>query len=78
MNSTTEKKQIISEFINRCNDYADGQIRKYQARLAQADAMDALDIEAKIYNWKVYKSFNTYTIEELKTDELDSWFNQEL
>ena len=75
MTSMTEKKQIISEFINRCNDYADGQIRKYQARLEQADAMEALDVEAKIYHWKVYRAFNVYSIEELKTGELDSWFD---
>ena len=36
--------------------------------------MDALEIETKIYHWKVYKAFNIYTIEELETDELDSWF----
>ena len=74
MNSVTEKKKIISDFIRQCNDYADGQVRKYQARLEQAGVMDALEIETKIYNWKVYKAFNIYTIEELKTDELDSWF----
>ena len=74
MNSVAQKKKIINDFIMQCNDYADGQVRKYQARLAQAGAMDALEIETKIYNWKVYKAFNIYTIEELKTDELDSWF----
>lgn len=74
MNSVAEKKKIISDFIRQCNDYADGQVRKYQARLEQAGTMDALEIETKIYNWKVYKAFNIYTIEELKTDELDSWF----
>ena len=74
MNSVVEKKKIISDFIRQCNDYADGQVRKYQARLAQAGAMDALEIETKIYNWKVYKAFNIYTIEELETDELDRWF----
>ena len=75
MISTTEKKKIISDFMSRCNDYADGQIRKYQARLDDVDAMDALDIETKIYHWKVYRAFNAYTIEELKTDELDPWFD---
>ena len=74
MNSVPEKKHIISEFIARCNDYADGQIRKYRSRLEQADAMESLEIESKIYHWKVYKAFNAYTIEELKTDELDRWF----
>ena len=75
MNNVPEKKQIISEFIKQCNDYADGQVRKYQARLEQAGAMEALDIESKIYHWKVYKAFNIYTVEELETDELDHWFN---
>ena len=75
MNGITEKKKLISEFINRCNDYADGQIRKYQARLEQAGDMETLDIESKIYHWKVYQTFNAYTIEELKTGELDPWFD---
>ena len=75
MNSITEKKKIISDFIRQCNDYADGQLRKYQARLEQASAIETLDIESKIYNWKVYKAFNAYTIDELKTDELDNWFD---
>ena len=38
MNSVAEKKKIISDFIRQCNDYADGQVRKYQARLEQAGA----------------------------------------
>ncbi len=75
MTSTAEKKKIISDFISRCNDYADGQIRKYQVRLADVDAMEALDIETKIYHWKIYRAFNVYTIEELKTNELDPWFD---
>ena len=76
MNSIMEKKKTISDFIRQCNNYADGQIRKYRNRLEQADAMEALELETKIYNWKVYKSFNVYTIEELKTDELDHWFEK--
>ena len=76
MSSITEKKKTISDFIRQCNNYADGQIRKYRMRLEQAGAMDALEIESKIYHWKVYKSFNVYTIEELTTDELDHWFDE--
>ena len=76
MNSVAEKKKIISDFIRQCNDYADGQVRKYQARLAQAGTMEALEIETKIYNWKVYKAFNAYAIEELETTGLDDWFGE--
>ena len=75
MNNITEKKKIISDFIRQCNDYADGQIRKYQARLDSVEDMEALELETKIYHWKVYQTFNVYTIEELKTDELDHWFD---
>ena len=75
MSNVSEKKKIVSEFIRQCNDYADGQIRKYQTRLQQAGGMDALETEAKLYHWKVYKSFNAYTIAELETSELDHWFD---
>ena len=76
MNSVSEKKRIISKFIGQCNDYADGQISKYHARLQQAADMETLELEAKIYNWKVYKAFNRYTIDELATGELDHWLNE--
>ena len=56
MTSITEKKKIISDFIRQCNDYADGQIRKYQARLDSVEDMEAQDIETKIYQWKVYRA----------------------
>ena len=76
MTSTAEKKKIISDFIAKCNEYTETQLKKYQARLGEAEAMEALDIETKIYHWKVYQAFNAYTIEELKTDELDPWFEE--
>ncbi len=74
--SIADKKAIISKFIRQCNDYADGQIRKYQDRSAKVSDMDKLELEMKIYNWKVYKAFNAYTIEELKTTELDAWLKE--
>ena len=47
MTHITEKKKIISDFIRQCNDYADGQIRKYQARLDSVEDMEALDTRDK-------------------------------
>jgi len=73
--TTIEKKKIITDFIARCNDYADAQLNTYQNQLSEAQGMEALAIEAKIYQWKIYQAFNSYTIEELKTDELDPWFD---
>ncbi|MCY4339312.1 MAG: hypothetical protein OXD47_11060 [Gammaproteobacteria bacterium] len=74
MNTVAEQKKIVSDFIRRCNDYADAQISKYTARLQQAQDLDALALETQIYNWKVYKAFNAHAIEELQTTELDDWF----
>lgn len=82
MTSIAEKKEIIGDFIARCNEYAEAQLKKYQAQLDKAQEapnapnMEALDIETKIYHWKVYRAFNAYTIEELKTGELDPWFDE--
>jgi hypothetical protein len=42
--------------------------------LASATGFDALDIQDKIGHWTAYRTFNEYTIEELKTRELDDWF----
>ena len=76
MNTIAERKRIVSDFIRRCNDYADAQLSKCKARLQQAEDLDALALEAQIYNWKVYKAFNAHAIEELKTTELDDWFDE--
>ena len=75
MSNVSENKKIVSKFLRQCNGYADGQLRKYQERLEQASGMDALETEAKLYHWKVYKTFNDYTLEELETDALDHWFD---
>ena len=74
MGSIDQKKKIITDFLIKCNEYADGQKKKYRTQKEQAASMDALLIDSKIYQWNVYRTFNEYTIEELKTSELDPWF----
>ena len=39
--------------------------------------MEALEIEAKIHQWQVYRAFNTHAMAELEAGELDSWFEAE-
>jgi hypothetical protein len=69
-----EKKQLISDFLTRCNHYADDQLRGYGAQLSAADGARALELQDKITHWTAYRVFNAYTIEELKTETLDHWF----
>jgi hypothetical protein len=70
-----EKKALVAHFIAKCNEYADEKIEQYRMLLASATGFDALDIQDKIGHWTAYRTFNEYTIEELKTRELDDWFS---
>lgn len=76
MATIEQKKKVITDFLLKCNEYSDAMILKYQARLAGANANDALALQDHISHWSAYRAFNEYTIEELKTDEIDDWFDQ--
>ena len=77
MTTAAEQKKIVRRFLSQCNDYAQGQLEKYQGRLAGRGGMEALELEAKIHQWQVYRAFNAHAIEELEAGELDSWFEAE-
>jgi len=69
----SDRKALVSRFITRCNAYADAQIERYRAELRDAAGERAVQLERKIDAWSTYKTFNEYTLEELKTTELDEW-----
>jgi len=71
-----EKKAVIVEFLGRCNRYADGKLEEYRGRLAAASGFDALALQDKIGHWTAYRTFNEFTIGELRTDALDDWFGE--
>jgi len=76
MATMDQKKQVITDFLRKCNEYSDGMIAKYQARLDGANGADALALQDQVSHWSAYRAFNEYTIEELKTDEIDDWFDE--
>jgi len=72
--STEEKKRIVSGFLQRCAAYADDKLVTYQQQAALAKGNEGLLLQDKILHWTAYRVFTEYTVEELKTAELDSWF----
>lgn len=72
--SIAEKKRIVSVFLQHCCTYADDKLVQYQQQLPSATGMDVLAVQDKIAHWTTYRVFTEYTIEELKSAELDSWF----
>lgn len=78
MTAAAEQKKIVKRFLSQCNDYAQGQLEKYQGRLAGRAGMEALELEAKIHQWQVYRAFNAHAMAELDAGELDSWFEGEV
>jgi hypothetical protein len=68
-----QKKAVITRFIGKCNEYADGKLAQYRAALAGASAAEALAIQDKIGHWTAYRAFNEHTLRELETADLDEW-----
>lgn len=70
-----EKKALITDFLRKANDYATAMIENYQRKLEnEPDFSRRLELYDKINHWAAYQAFNAYTIEELKTTEIDHWF----
>ncbi|HIF17868.1 MAG: hypothetical protein ABGX33_01595 [Cycloclasticus sp.] len=71
--SLADKKQIITEFLQQCNDYSDAMLEKYEQQLRDKATKESAP--QKIHDWNVYKDFNEYAIKELNGTELDDWFS---
>lgn len=76
MPSTPEKKRIVSDFLIRCNAYAEQQLERYRNELTGAAGMERLAVQDKIGHWSAYRAFNEHTLEELAADTLDDWFGE--
>lgn len=77
MATAAEKKCIVEDFLNRCNDYSDNKLRNYRASLTGADDEQDLAIQDRISHWVAYRAFNEHAIMELKGSELDDWFDDD-
>jgi hypothetical protein len=72
--SLQDKKQIIIDFLLKCNVYSDQMLDKYTEQSAHSESNDRAAIQQKIHDWTSYQEFNTYAIEELTGEQLDDWF----
>jgi hypothetical protein len=68
------KKAVVTDFLTRCNSYAEGQLARYRAELDGATAAEALALQDKIGHWTAYRAFNEHALRELVAGELDDWF----
>ena len=71
----SEKKQVVAQFLRRCNEYADAKLEAYRARGEIGDAVEALALADKISHWTAYKTFNLHALAELETSALDAWLD---
>lgn len=67
------RKQVIDEYLRRCNVYAEAKIQHYSQALTHASHEERLMLYEKITRWSTYVTFNTYTLEKLPGTELDEW-----
>ena len=68
--SCLQRKEIIIDFLKRCNDYADSKkmVLETKKNLQTED-------KQKISEWEVYKRYNEVAIGELKSQKIDHWFH---
>jgi hypothetical protein len=69
-----DKKAVVTDFLRRCNQYAEDRLAKYRRDLVAADAATALTIQDKIGHWTAYRAFNEHALGEIGRGELDDWF----
>lgn len=67
-------RALITQFLERCNRYADDKLADYGRRLAGASGADALELQDRIGHWTAYRAFNEHAIGELAAGRLDDWF----
>lgn len=73
MPSQDVRKRIITDFLERCNAYADERIAHYSAAFDGTTAAEALALQDKLGHWRAYLAFNEHAIKELQAGELDHW-----
>ena len=71
---TAAKKAVVTDFLVKCNHYADAQLVRYRAELGGATGSAALALQDKIGHWTAYRAFNEHALAELRTTKLDDWF----
>lgn len=69
-----EKKALVSDFLLRCNRYAEDKLASYRRELHTASGARADELRDKIRDWSTYHRFNEHALTELESETLDAWF----
>ncbi|ORU91565.1 MAG: hypothetical protein A6F70_00345 [Cycloclasticus sp. symbiont of Bathymodiolus heckerae] len=69
-----DKKQIIIDFLQKCNGYSEQMLVRYEEEAGADDAAAVLKAKQKIHDWTSYREFNIHAIGELNDGTLDAWF----
>lgn len=76
--SPEDRKRVVIDFLQRCNDYADAKLREYNTRMSadvgKADSDELMQLADKISHWSAYRAFNDVAVDEIRQGELDDWF----
>jgi hypothetical protein len=70
-----ERKELIRDFLRKCNNYAEGKLAECSMEAAASTGMAALRLQDEICHWTAYKAFNEHAITELEDGRLDHWFD---
>ena len=62
-------KTVITDFLRRCIEYADASISR------KIDRGDDSDIIAE---WKAYRNYTQYSLEEIEKGDLDHWLTRDI
>ena len=70
-----EKKSIVMQFLDKCNQYAIDKIKVYESQIVECKRLDMkTNILQKKEKWQTYLEFNLHAKKELQSNVIDSWF----
>ena len=69
------KKEIVKDFLSKCNVYATMKLKDYTAEDQETQSSSKKrELHEKRNQWQTYIQFNEHAIKEINTGKLDSWF----
>ena len=60
-------KKSVCEFLRRCIEYADSSMKRKEERGDDSEI---------IAEWKAYRNYTQYALEEIEKGDLDHWFER--
>ena len=60
-------KKSVCDFLRRCIEYADASMKRKEERGDDSNIID---------EWKAYRNYTQYALEEIERGDLDHWFER--